>query len=214
MNDKIKVLLADDHEIVTDGIVSILKNENDIEVVATAKNGEEAVHYIENNAVDVAVLDINMPVMNGVDATKKLQISSPATKVLILSMYDKDEFIDEIFAAGCRGYILKNKGQEELVKAIRRVHNGSPYFGERIQEKMLNQHLKSKTPVEEKVHLTKRELEVLKLIAVELTSAEISAKLSIAESTVNTHRRNLIEKLGVRSSLGLGTYALKNGLID
>jgi DNA-binding NarL/FixJ family response regulator len=210
----IKVLLADDHEIIIDGIVSILKDEADIEVVATASNGEEAVHYIESNAVDIAVLDINMPLMNGITATKLIQTSSPETKVLILSMYDKDEFIDEIIAAGCRGYILKNRGQEELVKAIRRIYKGSPYFGEEITEKMLNQHMKSKAPVEEKVNLTKRELEVLKLIAVEFTSSEIADQLSIAESTVNTHRRNLIEKLGVRSSLGLGIYAVKNGLID
>lgn len=210
----IKVLLADDHEIILDGIRSILKNEEDIEVVATATNGEEAVRYIEHNLVDVAVLDINMPVINGITATKMIQGNSPNTKVLILSMYEEDEFIDEVFEAGCRGYILKNKGQEELVKAIRRVHKGSPYFGERIQEIMLRQHKEAKKPKEEVVNLTKRELEVLKLIASELTSAEISDKLSIAESTVNTHRRNLIEKLGVKSSLGLGTYALRKGLID
>lgn len=210
----IKVLLADDHEIIIDGIVSILNNEEDIEVVATASNGEEAVQFIEHNEVDIAVLDINMPVMNGVIATKMIQTSSPETKVLILSMYDEDEFIDEIIAVGCRGYILKNKGQEELVKAIRRIYKGSPYFGEKIQEKMLNQHIQSKTKVKEEVKLTKRELEVLKLIAVELTSSEIADQLSIAESTVNTHRRNLIEKLGVRSSLGLGTYAVKKGLVD
>ncbi len=210
----IKVLLADDHEIMLDGICSILKEEEDIEVVATAKNGEEAVRYIEHNPVDVAVLDINMPIINGITTTKMIQVSSPETKVLILSMYDEDEFIDEAFEAGCRGYILKNKGQEELVTAIRRIHKGSPYFGDRIQEKMLQQHKESKAPKKEKIKLTKREVEVLKLIASEMTSSEISNKLSIAESTVNTHRRNLIEKLGVKSSLGLGTYALREGLID
>jgi two-component system nitrate/nitrite response regulator NarL len=210
----IKVLLADDHEIITDGLKSILKNEDNIEVVATVSNGRDAVNYIEKNQVDIAVLDINMPIMTGIEATKLIKENAYETKVLILSMYDTMEFIDELIEAGCQGYILKNKGQEELVKAIHRVYSGKPYFGERVQERMLEQRMNSNVKSkQEKVDLTKRELQVLQLIAQEFTTPEISEKLFIEESTVNTHRRNLISKLGVKSSLGLVSYAWKNGFI-
>lgn len=211
----IKVLLADDHEIITDGLKSILKNEDNIEVVATVSNGRDAVNYIEKNQVDIAVLDINMPIMTGIEATKLIKENAYETKVLILSMYDTMEFIDELIEAGCQGYILKNKGQEELVKAIHRVYSGKPYFGERVQERMLEQRMNSKIKSkQEKVDLTRRELQVLQLIAQEFTTPEISEKLFIEESTVNTHRRNLISKLGVKSSLGLVSYAWKNGIIE
>lgn len=211
----IKVLLADDHEMITDGLKSILKNEINIEVVATVSNGEDAVNYIEKNKVDVAILDINMPKMTGIEATKLIIENALETKVLILSMYDTMEFIDELIEAGCQGYILKNKGQEELVKAINRVYNGKPYFGERVQERIMEQRMSSAGKLKEKeVILTTRELEVLKLIAQEFTTPEISKKLFIGESTVNTHRRNLISKLEVKSSLGLVSYAWKKGIVE
>ncbi|MFT5819261.1 MAG: two-component system nitrate/nitrite response regulator NarL [Crocinitomix sp.] len=210
----IKILLADDHGMILDGLKSILKNETDIKVVGTADNGEDAVHIIENNDVDVAILDINMPKMNGIEATRIIRANSD-TKVLILSMHDTYEFIDELIDAGCQGYILKNKGQEELVTAIRRVHNGKPYFGERIKERIMEERLSpKKNKIAMPVSLTKREIEVLKLIAQEFTSPEIAEKLFIVEATVNTHRRNLISKLGVRNSLGLVSYAYKNGMIE
>lgn len=210
----IKVLLADDHEIILDGLKSVLKYEEGIEVIGTAKNGEEAIEFIENNEVDVAVLDINMPKMTGIEATRIIR-STSNTKVLILSMYNTYEFIDELIDAGCQGYILKNKGQEELVNAIRRVYNGKPYFGEYIQEKIMEERLKpQRSATSVPVNLTKRETEVLILIAQEYTSPEIAEKLFIVEATVNTHRRNLISKLGVRNSLGLVSYAYKNRLIE
>ena len=210
----IKVLLADDHEIILDGLKSLLEEEDDIEVVGTAKDGEEAIQLMENNTIDVAVLDINMPGMNGIETTKIVR-STTDTKVLILSMYNTYEFIDELIEAGCQGYILKNKGQEELVRAIRRVYNGKSYFGENVLEKIVEQRLNPQKEKEEvAVTLTKREVEVLKLIAQEFTSPEIAEKLFIAEATVNTHRRNLISKLKVRSSLGLVRYAYKHGFIE
>lgn len=210
----IRVLLADDHEIVLDGLSSVLKDEEGIEVVATASNGEEAVKIIENNDIDVAVLDINMPKMNGIDATRIIRHNSD-TKVLILSMYNTYEFIDQLMDAGCQGYILKNKGREELVSAIRRVHNNKPYFGDFVHEKLIEHRMSAKRKsVEKDVELTKREVEVLKLIAQEYTSPEIADKLHIVEATVNTHRRNLISKLGVRNSLGLVRYAIENNLLD
>lgn len=210
----IKVLLADDHEIVIDGLKSILSEEDGIEVVACVENGQEAVDYITTNEVDVAVLDISMPIMNGMEATRLIHAKSE-TKVLILSMHDQYDYIDELLDAGCQGYILKNKGREELVEAIKRVHNGGCYIGERIQERILEQRRLGKDkPEEEPIKLTSRELEILKLIAKEFNTPEISKQLSIKESTVNTHRRNLINKLEVRSSMGLVSYAFRNKLVD
>lgn len=210
----IKVLLADDHTIVIDGLKSILSEEDGIEVVACVSDGQEAVDFIERNHVDVAVLDISMPNVNGIEATKLIQQNSE-TKVLILSMHDQYEYIDELLDAGCQGYILKNKGREELVEAVKRVHNGGYYIGERIQERILEQRKRGKAKEkEDPVKLTTRELEILKLIAMEYSTPDISKQLSIKESTVNTHRRNLINKLEVRSSMGLVSYAFRNKLIE
>lgn len=209
----IKILLADDHGIIIDGLKSILQKEEDIEVVATAENGQDAVTLIEKGGIDVAVLDINMPIMTGIEATRLIRANSQV-KVLILSMYDTYEFIDELIDAGCQGYILKNRGQEELVTAIRRVYNGKPYYGKKVQERILEQRLNPNKKENEAVNLTKREKEVLKLIALEYTSPEIAEKLFISSTTVDTHRRNLISKLGVRSSMGLVRYAYQNGMLE
>lgn len=210
----IKVLIADDHGIILDGLKSILKSEEGIVVVSTAHNGQEAVEFIEKNEVDVAVLDINMPIMTGIEATRLIR-ANHQTKVLILSMYDTFEFIDELIDAGCQGYILKNRGQEELVMAIKRVYNGKPYFGQKVQDRIMEERLNPKKVKNAiPVNLTKREKEVLKLIALEFTSPEIAQKLFITEATVNTHRRNLISKLDVRSSMGLVRYAFENGMLE
>lgn len=210
----ISVLLADDHEIVMDGLRSILLEEEGIEVVACVQNGQEAVDYILKNQVDIAVLDISMPIMNGIEATRLIKERSN-TKILILSMHDQYEYIDELLEAGCKGYILKNKGREELVEAIKRIYNGGCYIGDQIQQRILDERLSGATKrLEETINLTTRELEILKLIALEFNTPEIANKLSIKESTVNTHRRNLIQKLGVRSSMGLVSYAFRNKLVE
>lgn len=209
-----KVLIADDHKIVVDGLVAILKSEPDIEIIGTASNGREALEILENNTIDIAILDINMPIMNGVEATQIIAKNFPNTKVLVLSMYDTNEFIDELLEAGCQGYILKNKGQEELVTALNQIYKGHPYLGQRIRDKIMDEKMNpKKKSTEIPIKLTKREIEVIKLIGVEYTSPEISEKLFITEATVNTHRRNLISKLGVRNSLGLVRYAVENKLV-
>lgn len=211
----INVLIADDHKIVVDGLTSILKNEKDIKIVGTGKNGLEALEIVKNNTIDIVILDINMPELNGIEATKKIKDISPESKVLILSMYNDREFIDELLQAGCSGYILKNKGQEELVKAIRTILGGNDYLGEEIIKTIIKGRREKKNErITLPIHLTKRETEVLKLIAQEYTAPEIAEQLFIEETTVNTHRRNLISKLKVKNSLGLVSYAFKNGLVE
>lgn len=205
---ELNIIIADDHKIVIDGLKSLLIGQTHIKIVGEAANGKEALDLIANNKVDIAVLDINMPIMNGVEATRIIKKQYPETKVLILTMHDGGEFIHELMEIGANGYILKNRGMEELVDALETIISGEEY----IKGQVLNTLLKAvRKPKPKTVQFTKREKDVLRLIVDEHTTSEISAKLNIANSTVETHRRNLIEKTGVKSSLGLVRYAIENG---
>jgi len=134
----IRVIIADDHRIVIEGLTSMLKDENDIEVVSTFLNGRDAYEYLLNNDdVDVTILDINMPELDGAETTKMIVEAKINTKVLVLSMHDGYEYIDELLAAGCSGYILKNKGREELVKAIRALSKGEEHYGAKVVDKII-----------------------------------------------------------------------------
>lgn len=205
---ELKIIIADDHQIVIDGLKSLLVQQSHIKVVGEAANGKEALDLIENTEVDIAVLDISMPEMNGVEAAKIIKKQYPEIKILILTMHDGSEFIHELIEIGANGYILKNRGTEEFVEALEMIANGEEY----IKGQVLNTLLKAvRKPKSKTVQFTRREKDVLRLIVDEHTTSEISAKLNIANSTVETHRRNLIEKTGVKSSLGLVRYAIENG---
>ena len=206
---ELNIIIADDHQIVIDGLKSLLIQQPHIKVVGEASNGKEALDLIEKTKVDIAVLDISMPEMNGVEATKIIKKEYPEVKILILTMHDGSEFIHELVEIGANGYILKNRGTEEFVEALETIANGEEY----IKGQVLNTLLKAVRKPRQKVQFTKREKDVLRLIIDEHTTSEISAKLHIANSTVETHRRNLIEKTGVKSSLGLVRYAMENGYL-
>lgn len=210
----INVILADDHQIVLDGLISILKDESDINVVGTANNGQDVIELIKNSKVDIAILDIEMPIMDGVQLSKYINEHHPQIKVLILSMYKTQDFVKQIVSAGAKGYVLKNKGSEELVKAIRYIHDGQSYIGQEITDVLMDA-LKEKSEKKEqpKIQLTKREKDVLKLIVDGLTSIKIGKELFIAPSTVDTHRRNLIEKTGVANSKELIKFAIEKNLL-
>lgn len=206
--EELHIIIADDHKIVIDGLKSLLIEQNHIKIVGEAANGQEALDLIANNKVDIAVLDISMPIMNGVEAAKIIRKEHPEIKILILTMHDGSEFIHELMEIGANGYILKNRGMEEFVDALETIISGEEY----IKGQVLNTLLKAvRKPKPKAVQFTKREKDVLRLIVDEHTTSEISAKLNIANSTVETHRRNLIEKTGVKSSLGLVRYAIENG---
>ncbi len=208
---KIKVIIADDHQIVIDGLKSLLAQEENIEVVGEALNGEEVLDILKDLDVDVAILDIEMPLLSGIEVTKIIKENFPSMKVLILSMYNTEKFVHNVIEIGADGYILKNKGKEELVLAIKYIMKGDEYFGREV-EKTFRQSQKKKNDELKNVKLTKREIEVLRLIAIGDTTPIISDKLCIAHSTVETHRRNLIEKTNVRGgSKGLVKYAYENG---
>ncbi|MEX0273837.1 MAG: response regulator [Flavobacteriaceae bacterium] len=205
----IQIIIADDHEIVLEGIISLIDPNDGIEIKGTASNGEQVVPLLEGNQVDIAVLDINMPGIDGIDLTKLIKEKHPSVKILILSMYNEIGYIRKAIEAGAHGYILKNKGKEEFTTAIKEIHQGRDYFGEEVKTTLIASH-RSKE-VHGEIRLTKREKEVLHLIANGYTTPQISESLHIANSTVETHRRNLIEKTGVGSTKGLVKYAIENG---
>lgn len=210
----IKVIIADDHQIVLDGIRSLLDKEKEISCKAEVLNGVELLNQLDKEKVDVAVIDIDMPRMNGIETTIEIKKRYPDIKVLILSMHNDNEFITRLIEIGASGYILKNKGKEELVNAIKKIASGGKYLGEEVVLTMMEGLQKAKTnPVNNKVPLTKREREVLELIVDGLTTPQIAKKLYIAQCTVETHRRNLIDKIGVANSKALIKHAIENGYL-
>lgn len=206
---RIKILIADDHQIVIDGLRSILKNNDQIDIMGEALDGKEALDILEKREVDIAVLDINMPHMNGIETTKIIKEKYPSVKILFLTMILTQEFVHQAIQIGADGYILKNRGKEELEAALIALANGDEYFGSEAN-KALRSGFKKKVQENGKVKLTKREIQVLELIGKGYTSPQIAEQLFIAKSTVETHRRSLIEKTQVRNSKELVRYAIKN----
>lgn len=205
----IKIIIADDHEIVVEGLLSLIKPEDGISVIGVANNGEEVIPLLENNSIDVAVLDINMPKMDGVEVTNYIRSKFPHIKILILTMYKDAKFIRRVLEVGAHGYILKNKGKEELVTAIKAVYEGDEYIGEDVKKALISSLRSNK--VHGVIQFTKREKEVLKLIANGCSTPEIAKQLNRAESTISSHRKNLIEKTGVKNSKELIIFAIQNG---
>lgn len=208
----INVLFADDHQIVVDGLKSLL--EADMNCVGEANNGDEVMQLLETVSPDVVVLDIEMPGKDGVATMKEIRTQYPAIKVLVLSMHSEHRFISRLLQAGANGYILKERGREEMVTAIRSIVAGKDYFGSEITQAMIDHQRNSNKTTVTNPNLTRRELEVLKEIADGHTTPQIAEKLFIAKTTVDTHRKNLIEKLGLNNSKELVRYAVENDLID
>jgi len=212
--NEIKIMLADDHQLIVDGLKSLLKNTHDIIVVCEANNGRDALRLLEIVQVDVVLMDIDMPVMNGIDALKMIKKGSSGAKVIILSMHQEAGMIKNLMAIGADGYVLKNSTQEELIIAIRKVAQGQPFFSPEVTLSLLN--LPQNTPFASKHQmelLTTRETEIIRLIAEGFSNKEIGAKLFISHRTVDTHRTNLMKKLNTNNIAGLISYALKNGII-
>lgn len=210
----IKVLIADDHQMFIDGLRSLLQGSEDICVVGEAANGEKVVELCDREEVDIAIMDINMPGMDGIQATRELLKKHPSLKVLGLSMYNDREYISDLLKAGARGYILKNTGKETLLNALRTLQSGGNYLGEEVSQTLLNTFIKApgRTQLAEK--LSDREKEVLDRIATGLTTHEIADQLFISKNTVETHRKNLLYKLKARNTAELVNNAYKQRLIQ
>jgi DNA-binding NarL/FixJ family response regulator len=206
------LLLADDHQVVIDGLKSLLREHSDIRIVGEALSGEQVLAHPALPSVDVAMIDIGMQGMNGIEVAKILRERHPAIKILMLTLHDQRAMILESINAGATGYLLKNTGQHELLAAIRRVAAGKKYFSSEVATTIVEQaSTKTSKPLE---ILTEREIEITKLLLQELSCAEIGERLYISARTAETHRRNIMHKLGVKSLLGLMKYAAQKGWVE
>ncbi|MBL4657578.1 MAG: response regulator transcription factor [Flavobacteriales bacterium] len=216
----LNILLVDDHKIVRDGIRYSLELSKHLNVeIEEAETGLEAVTLTKLRRYDVIIMDINMPDMDGVEATKQILKIRKSAKILALSMHEEEFQIISMAKAGARGYILKNTGTEELCKAIQTISKGEKYFSNEVMIKLVGHYyedLVERKPRAAKSYkglLTKREVEILKLVANEFTNEEIGKKLFIAKRTVDAHRQNIMNKTGVKNTAGLIKYAMQNNLI-
>ncbi|UZR99688.1 response regulator transcription factor [Chondrinema litorale] len=210
---ELRILIADDHRIVIDGIKMLLSDTSGLKVVGEAINGKEAIKILEEDKIDIAILDIDMTPVNGIEVSEYIQKHGLATKVIVLSMHSKKEYIYQLMEADIDGYILKGKGIDELLEAIRTINEGKKYYGREVMNTIFqDQQKKKQKNNSKKIILSKREQEVVRLIARGHTTQEISEKLFISYYTVETHRKNILAKLQLKNSTQLVRYALDNGL--
>jgi DNA-binding NarL/FixJ family response regulator len=218
--ENINILIVDDHQMIRDGIKASLVDVSNISVVAEAENGESALRMLaEYPEIDVVVMDISLgDDLSGINVTQQILAQYPDKKILALSMHDEKSYITKMLDAGVLGYVLKDKGMDELVDAICAVARGENYFSQGVTVAVLQELIKNRSRSKKSSHfteqLTRREQEVLVLIANEYSNAEIAERLFISLRTVDTHRRNLILKLKVKNTAGLVRYAIKHSLIN
>ena len=212
-----RVLIADDHEIMREGLKALLESHEDIEVAGEATNGQEAIEQVAALQPDVVLMDITMPVMNGLDATRAIKKAHPDVKILILTMHEGDAYFFNILEAGASGYFIKGGSATELVSALQSVANGDVFLYPTMAKKLLVDYLhQAKTGLykENLDGLTPREQEVLKLVAEGFNNQEIGDQLFLSPTTVQTHRANIMGKLNLHRRTDLTKYAIKHGLIS
>ncbi|MFY9242197.1 MAG: response regulator transcription factor [Polaribacter sp.] len=213
----IRILIADDHPLIAEGIKNTFENNSDFEVVAFVENGQEAINFIENNLVDVALLDINMPIMDGIDCAKQILKNHKKVKVAMLSMHQEASIIKSLIEIGVKGYMLKTIPSDELLYAIKNIYNGKEYFNADVTKALISDdkpnsfhQYSKKSPLLEE--LTTRELEIIKYISQGLTNTQVGEKLFISPRTVDTHRTNIMRKIDVNNVASLIRFAFQNGL--
>lgn len=209
--NKIKLLIADDHKILLEGIVSLLQSEGSFDVAATAGNGYEVMELVKKNNYDVCLLDINMPLLDGMEAAKLIKATKPGIKVIMLTTYNDKEIISELVHIGVSGYLLKNSGKSELVEAIKKVMSGRYYFSPEVEDIIMQGVTEKKDT--ELIVLTEREIEIVKLLGKEYTNEKIANELHISYRTVETHRKNIMQKTKSHNLAGLLKHAYSRGFI-
>lgn len=206
----IRLLIADDHQLLLDSLYARLSDENDIEVVALAKNGKEVKNILEGQPVDVILMDINMPEVNGVEACKYVTKHYPETKVIALTMSKNKTYLKRLVSFGVSGYMLKSDNAEDIIEAIHKGHNGEKVFSKNLQSFLLED-LQRESYTE--VFLTKREEQVRQLISEGMTNSQIAEKLFVSQHTVDSHRKNLLLKFQVNNTAALVKHAMEKGII-
>ncbi|MBY7840203.1 response regulator transcription factor [Vibrio fluvialis] len=212
MGKPIRVVIVDDHRVVLEGFMARLEMEPEIEVIATASNGLEALEVVKQHRPDVILMDVSMPIMNGIDATRLIKEEVPDAKVLMLTMHDNREYIMKVMLAGAVGYMLKEISAEKMVQAIKTVNLGSTYFCESVTQTLFTQDI---IPSAQKPNpLSRREEAVLKMVAQGHSSKKIASLLNISYRTVETHRQNIKHKLDIHSTAELAQYAIQHGMLE
>lgn len=213
----VRIVLADDHQLILDGLKSLIEKVADFRVVAEARNGKELIDVLSAIKADVALVDIDMPVLSGIDAMKELKQIASEVKCIALTMHKESGMVQRALQAGASGYLLKNTDQDKLIAAIRSVMNGEKILGEGLKDGAVASD-SGRTEVATDLHLsndlTDRELEVLKMIARGMSNKEIGEALFISHRTVDTHRTNLMKKLNVHNIAGLIRYAIRSGYVE
>jgi DNA-binding NarL/FixJ family response regulator len=215
---KIRVLLVDDHTVVRQGLRALLAAEDDIEIIGEAENGRHALQLVKKLLPDVVVMDIAMPVLNGVEATRQITRYVPSVKVLVLSTYSNDEYVEQLTEAGAAGYLVKQTAANDLLKAIREAFKGNAFFSPAIAKRLRDQCRQTYMvgqPIRRRSdYLTTREAEVLQLIAEGRANKQIAAELCISIKTVEKHRQQVMNKLGIHDVAGLTRHAISKGIIE
>ena len=216
LKNRIKVVIADDHQIFIEGIKALLKDDDRVVVVGEATDGEDLLNLVASKDADVILMDINMPRLNGIEATKKIRQKFPKAKVLSLTMVEDAQRISEMMKAGAAGYLLKTSGKSELINAITNVKNGERYLSSEVSKKLIDSVLSEnqghQMSNDRSPQITNREKEIIRLIIREMTNEEIARHLNNSPMTIITHRKNLLRKLGVKNTAGLVKYAMQHGL--
>jgi DNA-binding NarL/FixJ family response regulator len=211
----IKILIADDHQLFREGLVNLLADSSEIEVVAQAEHGRDAIEKAKNYLPHIAILDIGMPIINGIEVTKILKRDLPEIKVIALSMHAGKQYIKGMLEAGACGYLFKNCTYYQLIDAVKTVFDGKKYLSNKITEILINEYLEPEEKIASpRLELTERELEILKLIAEGNTTRNISEKTFISIKTVGTHKQNILEKLHLKTTADLVKFAIKQGIIS
>lgn len=211
----INIIIADDHELFRDGLKLMLSKYPEIRIIAEAENGRELVEFTFAHKPDVVLTDIKMPIMDGIEAAKKITAQQPQTGIIGLSMFDEDDLIIDMLEAGAKGYLLKNSDKSEIVDAIVTVYNQDPYYCRNTSRKLTQMIARSKfNPYSKKdrIEFSEREKEIITLICQEFTNKEIGEKLFISSRTVEGHRVKILEKMDVKNTVGLVVYAIRHNL--
>lgn len=210
----IRVIITDDHQMVLDGLKSILETAEGIKVIGLASNGRELLRLLDILETDIVLMDIDMPVMNGIDAMLEIKRLQKPVKVIILSMHEEKTLVKKMTDLGAKGFLFKNSDKEELLAAIKRVYIGGQYFSSALTYNLLGNSQLESSQTPSPFTLTEREIEILKLIASGLSNKEIGDQLFISHRTVDTHRTNLMKKLEINNIAGLIRFAIKNGYVQ